>query len=172
MIGIGDVLCIRTGGIGGLAIRLGAAFLDRPNLINHIAIVHHIDRQGRTWVIEGKPGGVGQRDARDYLSSPWTISNEHQPKTWMQRQTIANNATKMLSTPYDWLAIAGDVADAFHLPHIWDEDWHGRAPGHVVCSSLAAYLYVIAGLASPKPKDAGRTTPADWEQFIIVNRYG
>src|SRR5262249_12912450 len=42
-------------------------------------------------------------------------------------------------------------------------------PGHVVCSSLAAYLYAKAGLEHP-PGDR-LVSPPDWQQLLIENRW-
>src|SRR5262244_4651766 len=71
----GDILVTRSASLFGRLIRLGAALRDQPNADNHVAIVHHTDKHGTTWCLEGRPGGVGWRDARDYLRSPWTMTN-------------------------------------------------------------------------------------------------
>ena len=63
----GDLLATRGDGWASTMIRLGAAFRDHPNTINHIAIVHHTDDAGTLWCIEGRPGGVGWKDATAYL---------------------------------------------------------------------------------------------------------
>jgi len=76
----GDVLAVRGGGLAGKLIRLGAAFRGQPNLDAHIAVVHHTDEHGTVWALEGRPGGVGWRDAKAYLASPWTVTNAGQPK--------------------------------------------------------------------------------------------
>jgi hypothetical protein len=36
-----------------------------------------------------------------------------------------------------------------------------------VCSSLAAWVYLKAGLDVPTTHEPRFTTPADWEQFIV-----
>jgi hypothetical protein len=158
----GDLIVTRGNGWGSFLIRLGAALRDRPNLINHVAIVHHTDAKGVTWCIEGRPGGVGWRQASDYLKSPYTISNAAQPKTLAQRKDVCAGAVAMLGTPYDWEAIAQDAAGAFGLDDVWQLKFGkaGSVPGHVVCSSLAAYLYASCELQHP----AGdrEVTPADW----------
>ena len=169
----GDVLVTRSNSVFGALIRLGAAIRDQPNLGNHVAVVHHTDKSGTVWVIEGRPGGVGWRDATDYLRSRWTITNTGQPKTPAQRTTVVQAVHAALGTPYDWGGgIAADAATALHLPDLWAEKWDGRVPGHVVCSSLAAWAYNTAGLAHPLYDDLPRTTPADWDQFILTRGWG
>ena len=39
-------------------------------------------------MVEGRPGGAGWRDARDYLTSKWTLTNAAQPKTAEQRDAV------------------------------------------------------------------------------------
>lgn len=164
----GDILAVRSTGLAGRLIRFGAAIRDEPNLVNHIAIVHHADAHGTLWCLEGRPGGVGWRDARDYLASRWTVTNIAQPKTGTQRQAVTSGAEALIGTSYDWEAIAADTAQALGVD--WAPTWHGNVPGHVVCSSLAAYLYGRAGLA--RPAGSREVTPADWLTFIITNDYG
>jgi len=70
-----------------------------------------------------------------------------------------------LGTDYDWRAIAEDAMKAFGIPLslAWARRG-GLVPGHVVCSSLAAYYYAHAGLACPP---GGRlATPGDWLDLI------
>lgn len=159
----GDVLVTRGGGIAGTMIRLGAALAGKPNLSAHVAVVHHRDDAGTLWVVEGRPGGVGWRDARDYLASPWTLANGAQPKTPGQRDIIARSATAMLGTPYDWAAIVGDGLDDLHL---WDPVG-GVVQGHAVCSAVAACLYDKAGLPRPAG-DERRVQPADWDTWCLT----
>jgi hypothetical protein len=159
----GDVLAVRGGGIPAAAIRLGAALRGKPNLSCHIAVVDHADDNGTLWCIEGRPGGVGWRDAKDYLASPWTLTNAAQPKDPAQRALITRTARAMLGTPYDWAAIAGDGLSDLHL---WDPV-HGQVRGHVVCSALAAYAYDKAGLARPA-RDERMVQPADWDTWILT----
>jgi hypothetical protein len=162
----GDLLATRSSGWAAVAIRLGAALRDRPNLSNHIAIVHHTDAAGTTWCVEGRPGGVGWRDATAYLTSKWTVCNAPQAKSEKQRRQVCEGAEAMLGTEYDWQAIAADAGDAFGLPGVWQMRWRDRGvPGQVVCSSLAAYIYTRAGLESP-PGDR-RVAPADWVNLWI-----
>lgn len=165
----GDILAVRSGGLAGLAIRLGAAIRDQVNLSNHIAVVHHTDAHGTVWALEGRPGGVGWRDARAYLASPWTVTNVGQPKTAGQRKTVCDTMLAMIGTAYDWTAIVADAAGAFGLGEIWHPAWDGTVPAHVVCSSLAAWGYSKAGLTCPP---GGReATPADWVGLIMANRW-
>ena len=165
----GDVLAVRSGGLAGAAIRLGAALRDQVNLSNHIAVVHHTDEHGTVWALEGRPGGAGWRDAKTYLASPWTVTNAGQPKTPGQRETVCATMTAMIGTAYDWQAIVADAAGAFGLSGIWHPAWDGTVPAHVVCSSLAAYGYGKAGLECPK--DGRETTPAEWVDLIMANRW-
>lgn len=171
----GDLLLIRTDGWQARFIRFGAATRelitghDEPNLVNHVAIAHHIDAKGNLWVVEGRPGGVGWRQANDYLSNAWTITNVAQPKTHLQRLYVCETATALLGTAYDWTAIVDDAAESFglNLP-TWDAQF-GKIPGHVVCSSLAAYAYARAGLAHP---DGQRNvSPADWDTFLVEHHW-
>lgn len=166
----GDVVLVRTNGIVGAVIRLGAALLDRPNVHNHVAIVHHLDAAGVLWGIEGRPGGVGWVDMAQYLADPYSLSNNGQPKTDDQRSKVAEAAYSMLKVPYDWSAIATDALKALRLDRLWQVKDYGEAvPGQVVCSSLADYIYARVGLASPGLTDGDGvrfTTPADWDAFI------
>ena len=164
---IGDVLAVRLTGAFARLIRLGAALRDQPNLVSHIAIVHHRDTSGALWVIEAWPGGVGYRIADHYLADRWTISNAAQAKTTTQRELIAQVAGGLLGTPYDWAGIAQDAMIAIGAQEKWNWRRPGGPPAHVVCSSLAAWVYDKAGLAHPMVHTVRNTTPADWEQFII-----
>ena len=163
----GDVLAVRSGSLAAWAIRFGSAFRDGPNLSNHIAVASHYDAHGTLWCAEGKPGGVGQRDARAYLASPWTLTNAAQPKTRAQRDAVAGVMTALNGTAYDWQAICASAARdlGFTLPG-WDPGWHGQVPAHVICSSLAAYAYAKAGLACP-PGERG-CQPSDWDTWILT----
>jgi len=100
----GDLLATHSqgGGWGGRLIRLGAALRDQPNLSNHIAIVHHVDASGTLWVLEGRPGGVGWRDATPYMESKMTVCNADQPKSDRQRKIVCDGAVALIGTAYDW----------------------------------------------------------------------
>lgn len=166
----GTVLAVRSGGFAGGAIRFGAAILGKPNLENHVAVVHHTDKAGTMWCIEGKPGGVGWRDATSYLASRWTLTNADQPFTAAQGAAIAQQMEALLGTSYDWESIAADaLADlGMHLPG-WDAKWKGQVAGQVVCSSASAYAYGKAEVPHP-PGDRG-VQPSDWTQWIVTRAW-
>jgi hypothetical protein len=162
----GDVILVRSGGLAGTMIRLGAALRDAPNLSNHVAVAHHLDAHGTLWCVEGRPGGAGWRDAKAYTGSAWTLDNSAQPKTGLQCAAVCTIMAALVGTPYDWEAIAADAAADLHLDTAWLPAWNGTVPGHVVCSSLAAYAYAKAGLPGPA---ADRTVqPADWDTWILT----
>ena len=103
----GTVLVTRSGGFAATMIRLGAALRGRPNLGNHVAVAHHTDAAGTLWVIEGRPGGTGWRDATAYLASAWTLTNTAQPLTTGQGLAIAKQMEALIGTAYAWDAIVG-----------------------------------------------------------------
>jgi hypothetical protein len=163
----GDVMVVRTGG-GWAArlIRFSAALEDKPNLDNHVAVVHHTDAAGTPWAIEGRPGGVGWVDARRY-DNPYLLTNTGQPKTTEQRERVCALTVGLLGTPYDWSGIVADAMAAVGAPLLWRTRAFGSAPpAHVVCSSLAAWAYRQAGLAEPGVATRA-VTPADWADFIL-----
>lgn len=163
----GDVIAVRTKpNLFGWLIRLAAALRGQSPLIDHIVIVHHTDAAGTLWGIEGRPGGVGWVDLATY-DNPHARSNAAQAKTPEQRTIICDTAVALLGTPYDWAAIIGDAATALGLDRLWQAaDWDELAPGHVVCASLAAWLYrERAHLAEPD-RPMLRTTPGDWVTFF------
>lgn len=168
--GPGRVLATRGGGIAGTMIRLSAALRGHPNLSAHIAVSHHVDAQGTPWGIEGRPGGVGWVDLRGYLASPWTLINDEQVIPDAAGLAVAKTMEALIGTAYDWTAIVADAAESLrlHLPG-WDPSWHGTVPGHVVCSSAAAYAYGKQQLARP-PGDRG-CTPAGWDTFILTRAW-
>lgn len=165
----GDVLAVRTSGLAGAAIRLGAALRGAANLSNHIAVAHHTDTHGTLWVLEGRPGGVGWRDAGAYTASRWTLVNSAQPKTDAQRAAVCKVMEALVGTAYDWAGIAADAGADLHLDTAWLPSWHGTVPAHVVCSSLAAYAYGKAGL--PCPAGGRQVQPGDWDQFILTRAW-
>jgi hypothetical protein len=167
----GDVLAVRTTGFAAGLIRFGEALSGKPNLDNHVVLVHHEDPQGRWWGLEGRPGGVGWCDIRPYLADRWTVNNCGQTRLSQDaRQRVCAAAAVMLGTPYDWEAIADDTLRAFRMADVWRGDWGAIAPGHVVCSSYTAFLYQREGWK--RPDVAGRDTePADWTAFCIGNGY-
>jgi hypothetical protein len=163
----GDLLCVRSPGLAGKLIRIGEEMASQPGLANHVAIVHHLDAHGTCWTLEGRPGGVGWRQADDYLKSPYTVTNIGQPKTLTQRSAVCKTAEAMIGTAYSWEAIAADAGMAFGLKDIWAEKVNGTLPGGIVCSSLAAYAYDRNSLAAPNPADYAHVTPADWVALIM-----
>lgn len=166
----GDVLAVHGDGWAAEAIRLGQALGDKPNIDNHIAVMHHWAGDV-PWGLEGKPGGVGWTDLRGYTASGWTLNNCAQPgRTDAVRAQVAADAEKMLGTAYDWQAIADDTLRAFRMPDLFGKTIDGTVPGHVVCSSFAAFLYERAGWAHPVVPDRD-CEPADWVSFIMAGRY-
>lgn len=163
----GDVLAVRTSGWASTMIRLGAALAGKPNLSNHIAVVHHTDGKGTTWAIEGRPGGAGWRDAGAYLTSRQTLTNAAQPKTTGQRSAICATMEALIGSEYSWVTIAADAMDDLRLPVSgWDRNFHGTVDGGFVCSNLAVYAYLKAGVPCP---DGGRgTQPAAWDEWILT----
>lgn len=168
--GVGDVLTVRTGGWGSYLIRLGERLHGLPSLDNHVVVMHHTDSAGVPWGIEGRPGGVGWVDCRPYLASKYTLTNADQPKTFVQRVAVADTVQQMLGDKYDWVGIGADACKDLDLPLLFAKDWHGKGmPGHVVCSSLAAYAYYTVGLGVPLARDGERfCQPGDWTKFIKI----
>lgn len=173
----GMVLCVRTNGFAGEMIRFGEMLIGEDDLENHVLVLDHIDNHDTWWGIEGRPGGVGWRDATAYLNSEWTLSNQGQRLTFNQRESICKSMRGLLGVPYDWTAITEDALRDLHLPDLWGEKWHSQAPAHVVCSSLAAWAYFSNRLPAPgsiidQPRiDPAHVQPADWADFIMRNRY-
>jgi cell wall-associated NlpC family hydrolase len=170
----GDLLLTRDRRIWAWLIRLGAALGDKPNTWNHVIIASHTDEAGTFWGIEARPGGVGWVDLAPWLANRWTIHNADQPKTAEQRGQIVAVAKGMIGTRYDWAAIAADAMHAIGDSRLWRlRAWNDvdGVPAHVVCSSLATWVYMHVGLAEPVP-DLQRarwrwSTPADWAEFIL-----
>lgn len=166
----GDVLAVRgTGWQAGL-IRVGEELTGKPGLDNHVAIMHHW--QGDVpWGLEGKPGGVGWADLRGYAASPYTVSNCAQPgRTDPVRAQLAAEAQHMLGTAYDWAAIADDTLRAFRMDDLFSQTIDGVVPGHVVCSSFAAFLYRVYGWDHPDVPDRD-CEPGDWTAFSVTHGY-
>jgi len=171
----GDVLAVHGVALADKAIELGSALLDEPNLASHIAVLHHMDPKGTWWCLEGRPGGVGWRDATAYLSSPYTITNRNQPKTTEQRTEICYWMNRLINLQYDWDAIVNDDLRDLHLPTLPDpwavKDVNGEVSGHVVCSSSAVFAYYKAPCAYPEYTSQANTEPSDWVKFILDNNY-
>lgn len=172
----GDVVCTRTPrGWQVFLIRLGAAFRDRPNTVNHVIVVHHRDDAGTLWGIEARPGGVGWVDvaAAVRASGRYSLNNVEQPKSDMQRQSICDAVAGMIGTPYDWTGIALAGMDAIGAQKLWRERTCLEQlkldvpPAHVICSSLADWAYDRVQLASPGLIGGRSTTPGDWARFIM-----
>lgn len=166
----GDVVVVRTGGWAAKIIRFGEMLQGKPGLHNHVAVLHHITPEHVAWFLEGRPSGLGWHTERigldeGYLSSSWTITNAAQPKTGDQREAVCAAMRELMGAPYDWDAIAADAAAALHMPEIWSR-WGGQMPGHVVCSSSAAWAYKEAGMPAPEVGNGRFTEPADWDEFI------
>lgn len=167
----GDIIVVRTPDKGfwtklaDRLIRFGAALKDQSDLENHVVVYHHCDSNGTMWGIEGRPGGVGWVDVSRY-ANPYALSNAVQPKTPEQRALICKASEGLLGVEYDWTAIGLDTLQSLSLINLWkNRGWGDKPPAHVVCSSLADYIYRKVGLDSP---GLGRfTTPAGWAEFII-----
>lgn len=169
----GNILVISGGNtIIDQAIQIDSILQGQP-AAQHVAVVHHRDPgpKGVLWGIEGRPGGVGWVDCTHYVGHPLTVSNIHQPIPEAARYVIGVTMEAMLGTPYDWQAIVEDGGLAFGLPDIWHEKVDGKLPGHIVCSSLAAFGYCKTGQPSPRPTDYRHVSPGDWEKFIIDHRW-
>jgi hypothetical protein len=157
-------------------ILLGAKMTGRPAYCNHVIIVHHQDLNGTWWGVEGRPGGVGDRDLSGAGNGPawWplTNANNRQPITDDQRATVCDLAWQFRGRPYDWEGIAADVREAlgfaWALPKL-PEFRQDQVPAHVVCSSFADWVYGKAGLPNPSGSKVIRmTTPGDWDRFIMT----
>ena len=170
----GDVLAVHGGGLAGDLIRLGERLEGKPAPSGHVIIVTHLDAMGRWIGIQGQPGGVGLVDCTTALNDAVTRSNNAQPRASDDNQlTVFLAATaKSLGLKYDWVAIAEDTDIALRAPDLAaliDPLWrwpanHGKLPGEVVCSSLAAMLYDLPSVnwAHPALGQERRCVPADW----------
>jgi hypothetical protein len=171
---IGDVICTRSEGWQAKMIRFGAGLIGKPNTVNHVAIFMGPGSDGRDRVIEGRPGGVGYKDAKRYLADSWTLNNAKQPKTNLQRAQIATATKALLGTQYDWVGIGQTVMEAINAPDLYrTKSWlNDASPDHVVCSSLADWVYADVGLANPNKITADKiTTPGDWAEFIVTRAW-
>jgi hypothetical protein len=169
----GDVWTVRTGGIAAKLIRFGTALRylfagnPAPWRDNHVVIVIKLT-DGVWWGIEGRPGGVGWADLTGYLNDPATVSNQDQPKTDAQRAAIVALVPQVLGTPYDWDAIMASAATDLHLPELFNGNpskWGTTVPGHVICSSVASWMYDHLGMKAPT--EGPDTQPSDWTLFDI-----
>jgi hypothetical protein len=171
----GDILAVWTGhSLVQDLIRVGEALQGKPAVANHVIVVTHQDQVGRWMGIQGQPGGVGPVDCTPLLSDSRTMSNHGQSRLNDRGQltSFLASTAKSLGISYDWVGIAEDTLDAFHvedlskvIDHLWR--WpsaHNLLPGHVVCSSLAAMLYDLpsVGWAHPDLGSERVCEPADW----------
>ena len=164
----GDVLAVRGTSWEAEMIRVGEEMSGKPGLDSHIAIVHHWTGDV-PWGLEGKPGGVGWADLRAYARDPYTLNNCGQPgRTDAVRAQVAAEAQHMLGTQYDWQAIADDTLRAFHMDDLFSKTIDDVVPGHVVCSSFAAFLYKLYGWDCPQVPDRD-CEPADWAAFMMTH---
>jgi hypothetical protein len=163
----GDVLAVRTPpSVFGTLIRFGAWLHHQPDHVDHVVVAHHRDAAGTLWGVEGRPGGVGWVDIATY-DNRWLVSNAAQYKTADQRRQVCTAAAHLLGVGYDWAAIGVDAVTAVGFDHLWRAgDFGGRPPAHVVCSSLASWVYRRVGLAEPVGPQR-YSTPADWAAWMI-----
>jgi len=162
----GDVVVVRTPWtLAGAMIRLGAMLHgERP--VDHVAVVVDVLPSGDVELIEGRPSGVGSALLH---GSGYTLvsSNAAQPKTDARRAEIVRLADAMVGTGYDWEAIAVDFLGALWLRQPHRPSWNpAKPPRHVVCSSMASWLYRApsVGLVEPAGEDRW-CTPWAWQQF-------
>lgn len=129
---------------------------------NHVAVVHHTDDAGVLWCVEGRPGGVGWRNAAELGR---VLHNADQPRDNTGRKTIADLMVALLKTPYDWDAIARDAFAKLDEHGVtWTMEWDGAVPPvHVMCSSLASYGYWSVHWTGPR---SWLSEPRDWAWFI------
>ncbi len=168
----GDLLLTRSRtGMAGRLIRFGALLTGQVEAWNHVCAFHHIDPAGTPWGIEGRPGGVGWVDIRHYIKDPHTLTNVGQPKTDEQRQIVTSGAEGLLGVAYDWASIGLDAVAATRINLAWSHNGGDGPPAHVVCSSLADWLYNHAGLTSPSKMPWQLTTPADWAELIMQSHW-
>jgi hypothetical protein len=172
----GDVIAVWTGaGPSQDAIRIGDVLEGKPAVANHVALLTHADKTGRWMGMEGRPGGFGLRDCTPWLSDPRTATNHDQPKTGDQVRQLLALFARLTGTPYDWCGIGedalravgwADAAAAVDRLWRWPSDRH-LLPGHVVCSSAAAFAYHATDppLAHPGLGHERTCSPGDWWAF-------
>jgi hypothetical protein len=181
IVGPGDVLAVWTGDeLIERAIRMAELMEGKPAVANHVVIVTHQDPLGRWMGIEGRPGGVGTCDVTPYLTDARTRSNHSQPRPDDAGQvvTFIASCAKSLGIAYDWVGIAEDGLGALHIADLsavinplWASH-EGLLPGHVVCSSLAAYLYaMVTDWAHPDVGAERTCEPADWWRWADTSAW-
>jgi hypothetical protein len=172
-VGPGDVLAVLSNNsFWSWIVRTGEWIQRKPSLVNHVVIVTHRDQLGRWIGISGQPGGVVLCDVTPYLVDDRTRSNHQQPRPGdAAMATFLASCAKSLGIAYDWVGIGEDAFNMLDLhdlsgeiDHLWR--WPSDAnllPAHVVCSSLASWLYTQVGWAEPTGQGPDRTCdPADW----------
>lgn len=176
-IGPGDILVVYDSTWPAWFIRLGAWLRFQPHKWNHVVVVSHQDDHGTWWGIEARPGKVGWTSSADmlrYMTSPKTIDNARQEKPFELRQQIVHTVITLLNGPtYDWNAIIDNAALALRIKVLWrtpDIDT-GKIPTHVICSSLAAWVYARCDAAYPTYSRLRDVSPGDWAKFIIDGGY-
>lgn len=172
----GDVWAVDASGFGRIPIILGSWLAGHRAPVDHVIVVHHQDKNGVWWGIEGRPSGVGWANMAEYLTTPKQLraarGNPRQPRSAAQRQAVCKLMEGLLGTSYDW--VGGIVADfdaslrAEDLAKLIDRWWGWNdgvvRPPHVVCSSAAAWAYGKLGLGHPGgPQEL--VTPADWWDY-------
>jgi hypothetical protein len=168
----GDVIAVDTGpSAAERLIEIGAKIHGLPALDNHVAIFHHYDAHGRAQGLEGRPSGVGWADLTKYLHHPATVSNQHQPKTNLQRAVLLRRAEALIGVGYDWQAILADANRDIGLDKLWtpDSPWYDPVtgyPGHIVCSSYAAWDYIGAELGHPDVGHEQYCQPGEWTEYV------
>lgn len=171
----GDVLAVNTHQFWNNIVRFGEWFQHRASHAGHVVIVTHQDQAGRWMGIEGRPGGVGNCDVTPYLTDPDTRVNHAQSRPDDAGQVVSflGSCAKSLGIAYDWTGIAEDALNIIGLQDLSKDidplwRWPSKGnilPGHVVCSSLAARLYEVAGWAHPSLGSERVCEPADWWQW-------
>lgn len=148
--------------------------------VSHAVIVHHVDRAGRWWGIEGRPGGAGWADMRRYRTGELAaraVSAGSPERPDQQRQQVAAAALALLRAPLDATedaVLAGHLGrqkagELAALLHSWwaERDGSGLAPGHVAAATLAAWAHETVGLPGPGgARDGKLVTPADWHAWL------
>lgn len=172
-VGPGDVVAVLgSHGVFSKVIQFSEWLSGKPHLVDHVVVVTHQDVHGRWIGISGQPGGVAVCDVSKYLLHTEANSNHAQPKLndAGQLNSFLASAAKSIGLSYDWVAVAEDALDSFHLHDLSEElnriwAWptvNNVLPGHLVCSSLAARLYELVGWAHPDLGLERVCTPADW----------
>jgi hypothetical protein len=170
----GDVLAVSAGPWWcRKVIELGERMRGLAAPVNHVIVITHQDALGRWIGVQGQPGGVGPVDCTPYLAAKVTRSNHLQPKPAPgspEMTAFLADCVNALGIRYDWAGIDDDLLDALHLHDLTalvDRLWrwpakHGMLPGEVVCSSLAAELYALAGWPHPDLGDERQCEPSSW----------